>query len=378
MCSILVIADDLTGAAEIAGIVHQSGLRAEVFTWYSNQNFDSDVAIVNSNTRSLTANEAIIQIREIIDTIDIPSFNWVYLKFDSALRGHIYAEISTYREILNVPKIFFCPVNPSLNRYIKNGNYWINNQLISQTSFSKDPEFPILDDNVLKILGASDWTIKRVFEDEIDNTVYVCEVLTADDINDLAVKTSSNSVNAGAAAYFKALLKSYIGENKHHNSDLNSEYFISSVDKSIISSESTLFVCGSSHKNSRNWLHKQDPQAVLYWNAKDYTVIQGIVEKIKNEGKVILAFLDDLDFDADYLRHAMAKLVKQVFINSNLRELYIEGGATAYEILNTLNVQRMLPVHVYEAGVIRMKIENSELHIILKPGSYFWSNDQVV
>ena len=54
---IAVIADDLAGAAEVAGVAHARGLSAEVCT-QTGLVGDADLAAVDSDTRSLPADEA--------------------------------------------------------------------------------------------------------------------------------------------------------------------------------------------------------------------------------------------------------------------------------------------------------------------------------
>ena len=53
-------------------------------------------------------------------------------------------------------------------------------------------------------------------------------------------------------------------------------------------------------------------------------------------------------------------------------ELVIEGGATAFAILQHMPWQSFLITNEVSPGVVRMKTENENLHITLKPGSYDW------
>jgi len=56
-----------------------------------------------------------------------------------------------------------------------------------------------------------------------------------------------------------------------------------------------------------------------------------------------------------------------------VKELLVEGGATAAAIIKRLNINRFLPVNEFDTGVIRMKVDkNDGLFLTLKPGSYDW------
>ena len=55
---ILALADDFSGAAEIAGIGHHFGLRSELFTDVCSSS-KADLVVVDTNTRSLSEEEAV-------------------------------------------------------------------------------------------------------------------------------------------------------------------------------------------------------------------------------------------------------------------------------------------------------------------------------
>ena len=56
-----------------------------------------------------------------------------------------------------------------------------------------------------------------------------------------------------------------------------------------------------------------------------------------------------------------------------LDSLFIEGGATTSEILNSLNIEKLYPFKELDLGIIQMKVdEYPNLCITTKPGSYSW------
>ena len=54
-------------------------------------------------------------------------------------------------------------------------------------------------------------------------------------------------------------------------------------------------------------------------------------------------------------------------------ELVIEGGATAFAILNRLGWNSFTITEEIAPGVIRMQADNGT-HVTMKPGSYPWGN----
>jgi uncharacterized protein YgbK (DUF1537 family) len=88
---IVVIADDFTGAAEIAGISLRYGLTVDLCT--SNiLPSNADVVIVSTDTRSLSLNEALLKYKKILEQLKELSPSFFYKKIDSVLRGYVGEE----------------------------------------------------------------------------------------------------------------------------------------------------------------------------------------------------------------------------------------------------------------------------------------------
>jgi D-threonate/D-erythronate kinase len=64
----------------------------------------------------------------------------------------------------------------------------------------------------------------------------------------------------------------------------------------------------------------------------------------------------------------MATAVKRVIEKTGVKDVFIEGGSTAAEIINELGITQLLPIEEWQRGVVRMKA--GELFITVKPGSY--------
>jgi uncharacterized protein YgbK (DUF1537 family) len=96
---ILVIADDLTGAAEIAGIGLRYGLKVRVCTEII-QEVTEDLLVISADTRSLTENQAVTKVEYLIQSSQQYKPSLIYKKIDSVLRGHVLAEIKAIKHFL--------------------------------------------------------------------------------------------------------------------------------------------------------------------------------------------------------------------------------------------------------------------------------------
>ena len=143
MPKILVIADDFTGAAEIGGIAHLFGLSVKIQTSHQGpDDRENDVIVIDTNTRSFSPDKAYKILQSKLNELDLSNFDFIYKKVDSVLRGPVTSEVKAILTILNFKKAVLVPANPSKDRTIRNGKYYINNIPIDQTEFRNDPEYP--------------------------------------------------------------------------------------------------------------------------------------------------------------------------------------------------------------------------------------------
>lgn len=92
---LVIIADDLSGAAETAGaIAAASGSPAQVWLGHPG-GFDAPVVAVDTATRALTGEAVGAALAATLDAI--PHGARVYKKIDSLLRGHVAAELAVLR-----------------------------------------------------------------------------------------------------------------------------------------------------------------------------------------------------------------------------------------------------------------------------------------
>ena len=149
----IVIADDITGAAEMAGIAHEHGVPVRLVCGCGTAT--DGTTVIATDTRSMTEAEAVAETQRILLPLSFSHLKvgmWhamegdggrhLFKKTDSALRGHVIAELSAIMQTLGYQRAVYLPANPSKGRIIRNGTYYINGKPIHETDFSFDPEFP--------------------------------------------------------------------------------------------------------------------------------------------------------------------------------------------------------------------------------------------
>lgn len=101
-----------------------------------------------------------------------------------------------------------------------------------------------------------------------------------------------------------------------------------------------------------------------------------IIESYKKNNSVVVAINQPIVLNKKFakgLREILAEVVGSVLKKVELNELFIEGGATTYEIMRKANFIEFFPVHEIAPGVIRMQVyKKPGMYITIKPGSYSW------
>ena len=119
---VAVIADDFTGAAEIAGISLRYGLTLPVFL-YGGENIETlnntplasgdGGFIISTDSRSMQKAAAIYCTADAVEKVLKFDPSFVYKKIDSVLRGYVIDEAKVQMELSEKNKVFICPANPT-------------------------------------------------------------------------------------------------------------------------------------------------------------------------------------------------------------------------------------------------------------------------
>ena len=345
---IAVIADDLTGAAELAGISLRYGLKVELCldeVDYKN----ADVLVVSTDSRSLNKEEAIAVTEKVVKQLLELKPQWVYKKIDSVLRGYVMDELKIQMQRMNKTKAFIMPANPSLGRTIKDGEYFVNGTPVNKAGFEYDPEFPVNSSFVKEILNNEVEMIRP--GNEVTKGMVVGEVTTVDAYKYWADKRDEETVLAGAGDFYTALLEK--------------NYTVKPQEKFKMEIPH-LYVCGTGFKERKEQIKKRDCVSYLP-GVMSEEWLERTIDIVKKQQKLIIA-IDKSSASAAALRTVMAKATKEIVQRGSIKEIFIEGGSTAAAVLQELNITKLEPINELERGVVRMK--SSDLYITVKPGSY--------
>tara|TARA_R110002051_G_scaffold149164_1_gene221706 strand:+ start:764 stop:1921 length:1158 start_codon:yes stop_codon:yes gene_type:complete len=379
---ITVIADDLTGAAEIAGICLHYGLGVS-FGIDKIPEKQTTINVIATDTRSKDEDEAYETHFHLAEDVISKSKNIIFKKCDSVLRGHVLIELLALADAANKNKIFLQPSNPKSNRFIKDAFYYINDILIENTGFANDPDFPAKTSSVKKrILNnvAKQHTLEvhtGDFKEINTKGLFIPDCDSVEALSECLNLYQKDMIIAGSAAFFEQfLIKMKLTNSKVEQK----EYRYSS---------NYLLVSGSTHPKSiafSKTLNKLNVPLIVFPETLLETklnktflneFVNSIAHVYKGRERIILRVSNDriqLENSALNLKTRMSIIAKKLIETSNINEVFIEGGATAYDLLEELHWKSFTPIAELSSGVVRMQYDNDpKKHITLKPGSYEWS-----
>jgi len=335
-----------------------------------------------SDTRSLSKENAYSEIKKITAYLISLKPEFIFKKIDSVLRGNIEYELVAQMEVMKKSIAIVVAGNSNFNRLIKNGVYYVNGQLLSETSFATDPEFPAKTSSVLEIIKKGTIAVTNCnSKDELPlSGLIIGDNSSEDDLSRWANRLDHDSIAAGSAVFFKQILKKYpYTENITQQSDITIK-------------EKSLFIFGSKFPKTESFIERikasdieitNMPKALFETAEIEISTIENwakdIAKSLNNKKKVAVTMIHESNNEdglAKRIKTKIGLLASNILAKTTIDHLLIEGGATTFAILNQLKISELYPVKEIEPGVIQMIPKNHpNLHITTKPGSYLWPDE---
>jgi uncharacterized protein YgbK (DUF1537 family) len=208
---IAVIADDFSGAAEVAGWAVAAGFTAVLRRDFAADS-EADVVVFDTDSRNLPVDVAANRLSMLATTLRSRGVYRVFKKIDSVLRGHVAAEADALRRGLGRVRALIVPANPRRHRIVRAGRYSIANQPLHETLFAHDPDFPARTDRVIELLwpfSASTIATSAVECDEWPTAELICgDACSVEDLAIWSKRLDGDTLPVGAAEFFAAWLSS--------------------------------------------------------------------------------------------------------------------------------------------------------------------------
>jgi 3-dehydrotetronate 4-kinase len=155
-----IIADDFTGATDIAGMLVKGGMRTLQTIGVPAKGVipgDVDAVVVALKTRSIVAKDAIAQslaaLKALQDAGCVRFFFKYCSTFDSTDQGNIGPVGDALLDALKANRAIYCPAFPENGRTIFFGHLFVGDLLLSDTHMRHHPLTPMTDSSLVRVLA---------------------------------------------------------------------------------------------------------------------------------------------------------------------------------------------------------------------------------
>ncbi len=153
------IADDVTGASDLALMLSKNGMRVlQILGMPSGEAPpDTDAIVIALKTRSAPTEDAVAQSVESAKWLKKAGAKQYFFKycstFDSTEDGNIGQVSEALLDFLDSDFTIVCPAFPENGRVVFQGHLFVHNQLLSDSSMKDHPLTPMRDSNLVRFLG---------------------------------------------------------------------------------------------------------------------------------------------------------------------------------------------------------------------------------
>lgn len=154
------IADDFTGATDLAGLLARSGVRVSLRIGVPDHPPGEDTApleVIALKCRTAPVGDALEQTGKALDWLKASGakrFFWKYCStFDSTADGNIGPVAEHLMAALGATQTIYCPAFPENGRSIFMGNLFVGEQPLAESPMKDHPLTPMRDSNLMRLLA---------------------------------------------------------------------------------------------------------------------------------------------------------------------------------------------------------------------------------
>jgi 3-dehydrotetronate 4-kinase len=152
------IADDFTGATDLANMLVRGGMRTvqTIGVPGSSQELEADAIVVALKSRTIPADDAVRQSLEALEWLRAQGCKQFIFKycstFDSTDQGNIGPVADALLDALKDDFTIACPAFPENGRTIFRGNLFVGDVLLNESGMENHPLTPMTDPNLVRVL----------------------------------------------------------------------------------------------------------------------------------------------------------------------------------------------------------------------------------
>ncbi len=400
------IADDLTGATDLAMILVRSGMKTVQIVGVPDEHTDipdAEAVVVALKSRTIPAQAAIEQSLTSCDWLLAAGAEQIFFKycstFDSTSEGNIGPVTDALMTRLNCNATIACPSFPENGRTVYRGYLFVNDGLLSESSLRNHPLTPMTDSNLQRVLSAqSNSAIKNIFYETVESgaqairqsldattekTIYITDAMTDEHLVNIGKACDGIKLITGGSAVAQGLHANFKAQSSQSQTN-QSDFSVPKSKTAILSgscSEATLLQLENAKKSIAYF--ELDAASIMAGDAVSEAALKWAHQKFLQGDEPIL-FYSSTDPDtlakiqAASSRNTVGDAVENTIgaIAAGLEEMgvgqfIVAGGETSGAVIKALNVKAMEIGPPIDPGVPWTKsLTNKPLALALKSGNF--------
>lgn len=402
------IADDVTGATDIASNLVNAGMRTvQVFGVPDPQDLkalQADAVVVALKSRSIDRKEAVAMSLQSLAALQQAGTQRFFFKycstFDSTPEGNIGPVAEALMDELGVDQTIFCPAFPANGRTVYQGHLFVNGQLLNESGMENHPLNPMTDANLVRVLqrqttkpvGLIDWnTIRRGKVDAALQSLaaegtgmVIVDACDDDHLQRLAQQTSRLEFLTGGSGIARWLPQAWREAGFLKTPD--SEAFRPSVaGRAAVLSGS----CSKATNRQVDYLKSRCPSLAL--NVEELlaspknalSTVEHFVRAVPQEESLMIYSTSPPErvaelqqafgkaVVAEAIENAMGTVAQQLVDEHGVRRLVLAGGETAGAVTRQLGVNAIRVGSGICPGVpLTETVSEAPLALVLKSGNF--------
>ena len=341
----VVLADDFSGAAEVAGIAWRTGAPVELCRSFPDA-FASGVTVIDTDTRLRADEEAARVVGGICGAIREHGVERVYKKIDSVMRGPLAAEVEAALSGLGRDRAVVLSANPSRGRIIRDGRYFVEGIPLHETDFAGDPIHPTTTDRV-----------REHVEDR--SFIRTPDAETLEEVRKIAASLGPNELPVGAADFYRA----WRGKEN-----------VRELDPSAAGRR--LWIGGSQAiRAEREAAFAGHGIPVVEWGGEPIGEwADAVLSAAGPGGSVAMEIRRGFRIPAEEALKALSEAGGRILDEMGPDMVFAEGGATASALMEERGWRRFRVTRELAPGVVGLRPADAPdaPEWVVKPGSYPW------
>jgi 4-hydroxythreonine-4-phosphate dehydrogenase len=380
----LVIADDLTSAAEAGGHAASVGRRATVVVWDAGEAPDCPSAgpdqdliqCLDLNTRALDAASAARAHATALGMVDVTG-RMIYKTVDSSLRGNWAEEIAATLTAVSRRICVLAPAYPEFDRQTRSGVQFVSGVPTDEGPAGSDPIRPVTEARIWVPLAAAGLDVVRVSSEENLSTVLTTAAGASKGVRTVVVVDASTpehlSAIAGAVQPFAS--KIVVAGSPGLFEALLPTPALGSLNGLGGRGSRTLTAVGSLHPSSRaqvQYLERRGMSVVTAdADTRASTLTSELDAILEARGHAVVVTSPSSDGGPSPLP-AMSEAVANIACERRDVGLVLVGGDTARSVLRDAKVRATTARGVVTSGVpvLQLTLPLGRCQVITKAGGF--------